>query len=63
MDEIGDPTMIILPSIEQWTNAYTFSTTTVANTDSSSTYQNYLVLASPSDKLEGLIFDGQVSKK
>jgi len=57
MAEIGDPTMIVLPSTQQYANVYTFATTSHSRT---SGYQNYLVLVAPTNQIEGLIYDGKV---
>ena len=63
MNEIGDPTMIILPAVEQWANAYTFSTTSKTYSDDSNLYNNYVVMVAPTNKTEGIIFDGQVRRE
>lgn len=64
MNEVGDPTMIMLPAQEQWANAYTLSTTTQSDyLNSESMYENFLVLVAPSDQLDGLLFDGEVTAK
>lgn len=53
--------MIVLPSAEQWSNAYTFSTTQNAvSGDDIATYHNYVVMVAPANKTAGIIFDGQV---
>jgi len=55
--------MIILPSQEQWANAYTFSTTSNINNgvdNNNDLYDNYVVAVAPTDKTDGIIYDGQV---
>ncbi|XP_067936654.1 uncharacterized protein [Watersipora subatra] len=60
MNEIGDPTMIVLPSVEQWANAYTFSPTSNSYTGAKNEfYNNYVVMVAPSNRTAGIIFDGQ----
>ena len=52
--------MIILPAVEQWANAYTFSTTSKTYSDDNNLYNNYVVMVAPTTKTDGIIFDGQV---
>ena len=53
--------MIVLPSVEQWASAYTFSTPSNSySEDDSDPYSNYVVMVAPTNKTEGIIFDGQV---
>lgn len=52
--------MIVLPSVEQWANAYTFSTTSIQNSDTQAAYSNFIVMVCHKDKVEGLIIDGKV---
>lgn len=52
--------MIILPAVEQWANAYTFSTTNTESNNNKETYSNFIAMVCPADKVDGLIFDGQV---
>lgn len=61
INEIGDPTMIVLPALEQWGNAYTFSTTSKTySDDDNNLYNNYVVMVAPTNHTGGIIFDGQV---
>lgn len=54
--------MIMLPAVEQWANAYTFSTVAnVQSSDNSDVYQNFIVLVCPTHQRSGLLFDGSVS--
>ena len=52
--------MIILPAVEQWANAYTFSTTNTDSSDDPESYSNFIVMVCHTDKISGLLFDGQV---
>lgn len=50
--------MIILPSVEQWANAYTFSTT--ESNQAGAEYQSFVIMVCPVDQVSGLLFDGKV---
>ena len=52
--------MIILPAVEQWANAYTFSTT-INTQQSAADYQSFVMIVCAADKLSGLLFDGKAS--
>jgi len=53
--------MIILPAVEQWANAYTFSTAGSTGEDPSNfDTEDYMVMVCPADQVSGLLFDGQV---
>lgn len=53
--------MIVLPALEQWGNAYTFSTTSKTySDDDNNLYNNYVVMVAPTNHTGGIIFDGQV---
>lgn len=54
--------MIVLPAVEQWANAYTFSTTNKADSasDGLAQYSNFIVMVCPADGIGGLLFDGEV---
>lgn len=61
MNEIGDPTMIVLPSQEQWANAYTFATPSNPYSGTiNSEFHNYLVMVAHTNRTSGIIFDGKV---
>lgn len=50
--------MIVLPAVQQWANAYTFSTT--VNAEEGAGYQSFVIMVCAGDQVSGLLFDGKV---
>ena len=60
--EKADPSMIIIPPINQYRIRYTFSTTDYAGLTPGQGYTNYVMMAVPSRKVNGLLLDNRSVK-